>query len=215
MNFIGSGQRLTREDLEGVAEELKLHVSLVEAVLEVECPGSGFGPQNQPTILFEPHVFYRRLGATPERRRAVDLGVAYPTWGERPYPPSQKDRYAQLLHAYSIHPPKSLESCSWGKPQIMGFNYRASGYETIDAFVTGMKHSEGEQVRAFGRFLTDEGLVDVLKQRDWATFARRYNGPGYAKHRYDKKLEIAYQKYSTLRVSLAEGARVHATRTKS
>lgn len=35
-----------------------------------------------------------------------------------------------------------------------------------------------------------------LQRKDWAGFARGYNGPGYAKNRYDIKLANAYKKYS-------------------
>ena len=31
---------------------------------------------------------------------------------------------------------------------------------------------------------------------DWATFARRYNGPGYAKNDYDGKLQRAYDRFA-------------------
>ncbi|MEE8298899.1 MAG: N-acetylmuramidase domain-containing protein [Thermodesulfobacteriota bacterium] len=40
-------------------------------------------------------------------------------------------------------------------------------------------------------------MVKILKKRDWANFARRYNGPGYKKNKYDEKLERAYNKYKT------------------
>ena len=37
---------------------------------------------------------------------------------------------------------------------------------------------------------------EIAKARDWAVFAKCYNGPAYAQNRYDVKLEAAYQKYS-------------------
>jgi len=35
-------------------------------------------------------------------------------------------------------------------------------------------------------------LTGALKSKDWAVFARRYNGPGYQANAYDKKLARAY-----------------------
>ncbi len=36
---------------------------------------------------------------------------------------------------------------------------------------------------------------NALKNKDWGTFARLYNGPAYAQNKYDIKLAEAYQKY--------------------
>ena len=35
----------------------------------------------------------------------------------------------------------------------------------------------------------------ALKDKDWSTFAKLYNGPEYAKNKYDSKLSSAYLKY--------------------
>ena len=39
-------------------------------------------------------------------------------------------------------------------------------------------------------------METLLKAKDWANFARGYNGPAYAKNRYDVKLAAAYAKFS-------------------
>ena len=36
-------------------------------------------------------------------------------------------------------------------------------------------------------------LVEWLRERNWAKFARAYNGPGYAQNQYDVKLKQAYE----------------------
>ena len=38
-------------------------------------------------------------------------------------------------------------------------------------------------------------MLRVLQSKDWAAFAKCYNGPAYAQNRYDVKLVEAYQKY--------------------
>ena len=58
-----------------------------------------------------------------------------------------------------------------------------------------MNKSEGEHIKAFGRFIVANNLSKYLKSLDWANFARRYNGPGYKENKYDEKLERAYNKY--------------------
>lgn len=38
-------------------------------------------------------------------------------------------------------------------------------------------------------------MLPALQAKDWAEFARRYNGPAYKENRYDEKLAKAYQKF--------------------
>ena len=41
-------------------------------------------------------------------------------------------------------------------------------------------------------------LAASLKNRDWRTVARKYNGPNALKNGYDKKLKAAFEKFSSL-----------------
>ncbi len=59
-----------------------------------------------------------------------------------------------------------------------------------------MNKNEGEHLAAFGRFIIANNLTKYLKNKDWANFARRYNGPGYKQNKYDEKLARAYNKYN-------------------
>ena len=45
-------------------------------------------------------------------------------------------------------------------------------------------------------FLKQSKLVPYLVKKDWAGFARGYNGASYAKNSYDKKLKSAFLSYS-------------------
>ena len=44
-------------------------------------------------------------------------------------------------------------------------------------------------------FIQSNRLDTYLRNKDWAGFAKRYNGPSYAENQYDKKLEKAYHKH--------------------
>jgi hypothetical protein len=53
------------------------------------------------------------------------------------------------------------------------------------------------QVRAMFEFIkTDPKLLRAARQKNWATFARLYNGADYAKHNppYDVRLARAYER---------------------
>jgi hypothetical protein len=53
-------------------------------------------------------------------------------------------------------------------------------------------------LEVFGRFLLKNKLLDLLRKKQWASFARKYNGPAYQTNKYDVKLEKAYLKYKSL-----------------
>jgi hypothetical protein len=59
-------------------------------------------------------------------------------------------------------------------------------------YVAKLARSEKDQLDAFIGFVRSNGLADELQRLDWAGFASRYNGPGYAANRYDTKMAEAY-----------------------
>lgn len=50
-------------------------------------------------------------------------------------------------------------------------------------------------VQLFTAFIQSNRLDTYLRNKDWAGFAKGYNGPAYAENQYDKKLEKAYHKH--------------------
>ena len=77
----------------------------------------------------------------------------------------------------------------------MGFNAEIAGYSNVEALVDAMTVSENEQLRAMAGMIIHNSLHKALSAHDWPAFARGYNGPGYAKNKYDTRLAAAYQKY--------------------
>jgi hypothetical protein len=175
------------------AKILGVGVAKVRAVDDVESRGRGFHPTTgRPIILYEPHVFSKRTGGKFDGAYGW---LSYPTWGEQHYPVSQAERYEQLGKAMELDRAAALMACSWGRFQIMGFNFKACGFANVEAFWTAMKRSEGEHLRAFARFVgASAEMKAALQKGDWGGFARRYNGKGYAQHGYDQKLKAAYAK---------------------
>jgi hypothetical protein len=188
---------LTGADLEKAAVALGVELAAVRAVNEVESKGHGMLSEGKAVILFERHVFWKRLDAA-----GIDPAPAAAKW------PSLVSRqrggyqggaaeYVRLRTACMIDRAAALESCSWGAFQIMGYHWQALGYTSVEDFVARMDKSEGEQLEAFVRFIAnDKGLLAALKARQWAKFARLYNGPAYAENLYDIKLARAYAKYA-------------------
>ena len=197
MDFVGTGKRLDGNDIKAVAQFLECEQAAVRAVVEVECRGKGFDARNRPVVLFEPHKFYSFLGPGPKRALAVSQELAAPDWGDIPYPPTSDERYRQIQKAILISPSTALCSASWGLGQVMGFNFSKCGFPTVQALVEAAKVSEGAQLWMMAQYIRNLHLHIDLQEHNWETFARAYNGPGYAKNRYDTKLEQAYERYAS------------------
>lgn len=183
---------ITRQDQIAASERLGVDVAVVKAVTAVEARGSGFIRNTDlPCILFEGHWFHRFT-------RGVHAGrhphLSYQTWTKKHYK-GGRGEYDRLVEAIGIcdEPDDALKSASWGLFQIMGFNHELAGYPDVHAFVNAMAVSEGAQLDAFVSFvLAQPAMADHLRERQWAEFARRYNGPGYQQNKYDVKLAAEF-----------------------
>lgn len=189
-------RKLTRADIEAAAEAIGCDVAAVRAVMAVEARGSGFDAAGRPVILTEGHIFWRELGAGGRRGRAAREGLAWRRWGEKPYPRTADARWARLAAMRAIDRDAADRSTSWGLGQLMGFNHKAAGFDDLQDFVAAMHESEGAQLLAMARFIVNGGMAGHLRRRDWKGFAKRYNGPGYARNRYDEKLARAYARFA-------------------
>ncbi|TPK70212.1 DUF3380 domain-containing protein [Mesorhizobium sp. B2-4-15] len=194
LNFRGAAKRLDDLDLPKLGATIGVGEDEIHAFLDVETRGHGFDSQGRPIILFEPHVFYRNL-APAARFLAVKQGLAYPKWGERPYP---ADSYPRLIAACDIDQTAALKSASYGLGQVLGENFEAAGFLTVQAMVEAMTESEELQLAAAINFIQHDNLDGHLRRHEWAAFALGYNGEGYKKNQYDIKLAEAYRKWSRI-----------------
>lgn len=194
MTFKGAARRLDDTALPRLGAIIGVGEDEVHAFLDVETRGHGFDAQGRPLILFEPHVFYRNLSGAA-RTEAIAQGLAYPRWGERPYP---SDSYPRLIAACAIDETAALRSASWGLGQVLGENFEAAGFLTVQAMVEGMMDSEEVQLQAAINFIQHNHLDAALRAHDWAAFAKGYNGASYKKNAYDTKLAEAYRKWSRI-----------------
>jgi hypothetical protein len=197
MNFVGKAEKLQPSDIEEVAHNLGVEVAALRAVLAVETGGRGFDDAHRPKALFERHHFYKHLANHLDlQAEAVELGLAYAKWGEKPYPRKSDGVYAEIEAACKLDETAALLSTSWGLGQIMGSNFKLAGCTSVAQMVEEAKESEANQLRHMAAFIHSSGLLDELTSKDWAKFARGYNGPGYATNKYDVKLAEAYEQFA-------------------
>jgi hypothetical protein len=179
---------LSRADIEAMAAQIGVEWEALGAAVEVESgPLGGFDASGRPIILFERHLFSRR---TAGRFDASNPNVSNRTPGG--YPRTQDARWEQLREAFALDAEAALAATSFGRFQILGLNHASSGAPSVFDYVAGIAHSERGQLAAFVAYLRANRLVDALQRKDWAGFASRYNGPGYAANQYDTKLAEAY-----------------------
>jgi hypothetical protein len=78
----------------------------------------------------------------------------------------------------------------------MGFNYKACGCNSVYEYYSRSFQSEAQQLILFCNFCKSQGLDKYLREKNWAEFAKCYNGPSYAQNQYDKKIAEAFKKYN-------------------
>lgn len=184
-------------DLKLLANEYGLEFETVKSVVIVESRGQGFDKEGNPKVLFEGHWFHKFTKGKYDKSNPT---VSYPKWTSKYYNMNQRNR---LIEAAKLDYKAALMSASWGLGQVMGFNYKLVGYDSVISFSEAMCTSEYLQAKAMFDYIKNTGLLEPLKRinkgltrnqriRYWKIFAKKYNGSGYEKNDYHNKLENNY-----------------------
>lgn len=191
--------RLTDEDFREVAEELGVEVAAVKAVVEIEAGAKheGFWANGKPIINFDLSMF-RKFAA----RNKINLSryqrshaVVFAKPNRARYGSYQAAQQARLDAARTIDDKTAIEGTFWGMFQLGGFNWKVCGTSSPDEFVRLMSRSERDQLELFAEFIRETGMLPLLKAKNWSAFARRFNGPTYARRGYHTRLARAYAKH--------------------
>lgn len=199
-------QKITLQDKQNAAIKFGLEYKNVAAVMTVEAAGSGYGPDGKLKIQFEPLVFHnelvkRHIDHTFEviykvvaGKRVVDKykitqgGNVIVNGVE-----GQTSEYIAYNTALLINKEAAMLSTSFGLGQIMGFNHLAAGYTEVADMIQAFMESEYNQLIGMLMFIkANPSMFNALKNKNWAAFAEKYNGPGYKSNNYDVKLAHAY-----------------------
>jgi hypothetical protein len=186
----GPDLQLNNADFVAAASRLDVEKAAIMAISDVEASGAAF-TNGKPTILFEPHRFSK---ATGHRYDGTHPTISSRTWNKTLYPLTQAGRWKQVLDACALDVDAAFASASYGRFQILAENYAVCGARDPFAFAWQESRTEGDQLEHFIRFVEGRGLVDALRRRDWAVFARGYNGTAFAANSYDKRLKAAYER---------------------
>lgn len=178
--------RLSDADIVAAAQRLGVEANVLRALIKVESAGPGFS-NNRPLLGYEPFVFSQSTGA---RFDASNPQIS--SSSSRAYLGGSQDaRWTRLAEAYALDKEAALGAASWGAFQLPGRYFAQAGYANVYAFVQDLSHSEARQLAAFEAYVTRNGLADELQRKDWAAFARAYEGEAGA-GQYASALQRAY-----------------------
>ncbi len=182
---------LTDADFSRVAKRLGVEVAAIKAVVVIEAGEKmeGFWAPGVPVVNFDNSMYSRyrskaksQKGNPSEKVPSGLSGYALKEW-------------TQLVNARKTNVDGANMGTFWGMFQIGGFNYKQCGCESVAEMVRLMSYSELEQLELFATFIINSGMVDDLRKKNWAGFAKKYNGSSYAKRGYHTKMANAYAKF--------------------
>lgn len=195
----GPVRRLTEKDYREVAEELGVEVAAIKAVVDIEAGSThqGFYAPGKPLINFDLAMFRRFAGNHGINLSNYHLShaVVFAAPNAKRHGSHQSAQQARLAAAREIDNTTAIEGTFWGMFQIGGFNWARCGAKDINDFVRRMSNSERDQLDMFAQFIKSTGLVKYLKAKDWASFARGYNGTAYARRGYHTRLASSYARH--------------------
>ena len=175
----GNGCNINDNDYEIAAKELGIEKEVLMAIAKQESKGSSFQAVKQATILFERHKMYSLLIKKGNTKASVDaLSIEHPSIvNKNSGGYNDMTSYDKLKTAKSIDYDCAVQSCSWGKFQVMGFHY-ANLYSSPRELEKAMNMCELQQFKYFVLYLKKtNGMVNALKSKNWEEIATLYNGP--------------------------------------
>ncbi|HRO41885.1 MAG TPA: N-acetylmuramidase domain-containing protein [Flavipsychrobacter sp.] len=205
-----NNQSITQKDFIKLSAELAVEPEALMAIGEQESKDAPFY-ENRPTILFEPRWFYKLLKSEmkmPEEQidqlikkyenvNLINKSTRKNSGMTRSkYYGIRQLQYDKLDIAKTIFKKGAIECCSWGRFQVMGFNYKML-YNTIDEFEKAM-YDEFEQFRIFAEYLKKKsGLLTALRQKNWTLVAEKYNGSEWQSENpeYADNLKTYYEQF--------------------
>lgn len=184
---------LTDDDFRRVANELQVEVAAIKAVVVIEAGKDmrGFWAPGVPIVNHD-RSMWTKSGRLVTSKAKAPANTSIPSGLTSSF---AKKAWQRLINARKINIQQADMSTFWGMFQIGGFNYKLCGCSSIEEFVELMSYSELEQLELFAALITNCKYVQYLRSKNWAAFARRYNGPGYARKGYHTRMANAYKRF--------------------
>jgi len=179
------GRPITDADYIAAAKELGIDVALMKAIGKNESNGSGFYGEGKAKILYERHYMYNLLAKQKQygSAKAMELQKECPTIVHKSPNVIRTGSFTKLKKAKEIDVGCAIQSCSWGRFQVTGDNYRWASYSTPQELEMAMNTCELLHFKFFVAYLKNKkGMLKALSDKDWEEIAYIYNGPQWKTH---------------------------------
>lgn len=189
-------ESLSEEDFEIVASELGVETAVIKAVVRIEAGSEmrGFWAPGVPVVSYSKRLFnkyHKKVKGRKEKDATVPTGLK--GYALR--------KWTSLVNARKINAEAADLGSYWGMFQIGGYNYKLCGCSSVQEMVERVSDSEFSQLEMFAVFIRNAGMLEALQNKDWKKFARKYNGPSYAKRGYHTRMAKEYAKFTAMRSS--------------
>lgn len=196
-----TGEEITASDWKTQAANIGCEVAVLKAIPMVETNhiGGFLRDSGTPPV---PTILYERKRFSTETKRKYDDTNADLSYSEASFDAAKEGNpkayaadlatrmyvnglanYRRFINAYQLDKDAAVDSCSWGKFQIMGFNYANCGIKTRTQFLTAVFASEKSQFDLYVGFIQNDehgALKEAVIKKDWVKVARIYNGTAEA-----------------------------------
>jgi hypothetical protein len=204
-----------------ISSLLSIEAGVAIAVFAVESGGKCFGPDGRMIIRFENQIFFDYWGKHNQARYQQHFTFnPQQRWLDHKWRPTpdepwrpvdapnfhgvQSREWEVLNFARTLNDTAAKNSISMGAPQIMGFNFAAIGYESVQQMFDAFAGSERAQIVGFFDFVQgpapNSRRILALQQQDFNTFASLYNGPGQAA-KYGGLIKTTYDAFNQMKAA--------------
>lgn len=152
--------KITTEQIKDLAREFEIDWKLIKMLIMVESSNSGFGIDGKIVIRFEEKKFLDVVGVLVVNHHS-----------------NQAEEYVAFQKAYALDQNQANLCTSWGMGQIMGYEYKKAGYDSVEKMIGEFKISEFYQVKGILNFCKNKpGLWNALKTKNFPLIEYLYNG---------------------------------------
>ncbi|MBO9620549.1 MAG: DUF3380 domain-containing protein [Niabella sp.] len=197
------------EVYEYYANKIGCEKEVIKAIAKQESQGEPFVSNNtHAKILYERHYAYRLLKAKGKTQKELKdfemvkdpkgLPIIYP----QGYSIKGKEygSYLQQIEKLDIvkeiDKDVAIQSCSWGRFQVMGVNFKGL-YKNPSELEDAQNHCEIQHLALFFQEVsTNTSLIAAMKMKDWEKIAYYYNGPKWRENDYANKIKKYYEGFN-------------------
>ncbi len=170
-------------------------VAIVKAVAKTEGGGQAYLQDGRPLVRYEPHHFRKFTGGRYDKDFPT-LSAPYETVKKLHLSKGFAKAFPVLEAAMKLDPEAAIMACAWGAFQVQGDIWKQAGFASPYDMVNQVYQGLSGHFKLFVGYIKVNHLAKVLKDKDWATFAKRYNGKDYAVNHYDTVMQKNYESFA-------------------